>query len=90
LTLIALSEHLGKAALLLTCYSVGAALPMLLVGYGGQYVTARLKRVMPYTRLLQRGFGVVIILVAIAIFTEYDAVITVWLSRFYPDLPAGL
>jgi cytochrome c biogenesis protein CcdA len=90
LTLVASAEHLGRAALLLACYTAGAALPMLLIGYGGQYITARLKHALPYTRLLQQGFGVVTILVAIATYYQYDAIITAWLTRFYPDISAGL
>jgi cytochrome c-type biogenesis protein len=43
-----------------------------------------------YSRALQRGFGFVIVLVAIAMFYQYDTVVTVWLSNFYPDLTAGL
>jgi hypothetical protein len=43
-----------------------------------------------YTRPLQRSFGVVVILVAVAMFYQYDGVITVWLSNFYPDISAGL
>lgn len=91
LTLVATSEKLDRAALLLSVYAVGAAIPMLVIAYGGQYVTAHIRRLMPYTRAVQRGFGVVILLVAVALFTQYDAVATVWLSRFFPDtLAAGL
>lgn len=90
LTLIASAESLDRAALLLACYSAGAAIPMLLIAYGGQYVTARVRHLIRYTRALQRGFGVAIILVAVALFLQYDSVVTVWLSDFYPDISAGL
>jgi cytochrome c-type biogenesis protein len=90
LTLIASAESLGRAALLLACYSVGAAVPMLLIAYGGQYVSTRMKHLVRHTRVLQQGFGVVIVLVAVAMFYQYDTVVTVWLSNFYPDFTAGL
>jgi cytochrome c-type biogenesis protein len=90
LTLIASADSLDRAALLLACYAAGAAVPMLLIGYGGQYVSTRARHLVRYTRALQQGFGVVIVMVAIAMFFQYDAVITVWLSNFYPDISVGL
>ena len=90
LTLIASAQRLDHAATLLACYSIGAAVPMLLIAYGGQVVSTRAKNLVRYTRTLQRGFGVVIVLVAIAMFTQYDAIIAVWLSHYYPDLTVWL
>jgi cytochrome c-type biogenesis protein len=90
LTLIASADRLNHAALLLTCYTAGAALPMLLIAYGGQYFSTQLKHAVRYTRVLQQGFGIATILVAAATYNEYDAIITAWLTRFYPDLSAGL
>lgn len=90
LTLIASAQRLDHAATLLACYAIGAAIPMLLIAYGGQVVTTRAKNLVRYARPLQRGFGVVIVLVAVAMFTQYDAVIAVWLSHYYPDLTTWL
>ena len=90
LTLIASAQSLNRAALLLACYSAGAAVPMLLIAYGGQYVSTRVRHMVRHTSALQRGFGVVIVLVAIAMFYQYDTVMTVWLSNYYPDFTAGL
>ena len=90
LTLIASSQRLDHAALLLSAYSIGAAVPMLLIGYGGQIVSTRLRHVMRHTRALQQGFGMVIVLVAIATFYQVDTVITAWLANFYPSISGGL
>ncbi|CAN5839116.1 cytochrome c biogenesis CcdA family protein [soil metagenome] len=90
LTLVASAKSLDRAALLLACYSAGAAIPMLLIAYGGQYISTRARGLVRYTRVLQQGFGVVIVLVAIATFFQYDAVITVWLSNFFPEFSTGL
>jgi cytochrome c-type biogenesis protein len=89
LTLIASSKDLGRAALLLGCYAIGAALPMLLIAYGGHIVTTRVPRVVRYTHAMRRGFGAVVTVIAAAMFLEYDAVAVVWLSRFFPTLTAG-
>jgi len=90
LTLIATSEDLARAGVLLTAYAIGAAIPILLIAYGGQYATTQVRRLAPYTPALQRSFGVAVLLVALAIYTQYDTIITVWLSDFYPGHQTGL
>ena len=90
LTLIATSENLTRAALLLVTYAIGAGIPILLIAYGGQYATTHVRRFTPYTPALQRTFGVAVLLVALAFYTQYDTVVAVWLSDFYPNLQLGL
>jgi cytochrome c-type biogenesis protein len=90
LTLIATSQHLPHAALLLVVYAIGAGIPMLGIAYGGQYATTRIRRFARYTHRMQQGFGVVVILIAVAIYYQYDTLITVWLSQFYPGGQVGL
>ena len=43
LTIIATSQHLRWEALLLVAYAIGAAVPMLAIAYGGQFVTKRVR-----------------------------------------------
>ena len=90
LTLIATSENLTRAALLLVTYAIGAGMPILLIAYGGQYATTHVRRFTPYTPALQRTFGAAVLLVALAFYTQYDTVVAVWLSDFYPNLQLGL
>jgi cytochrome c biogenesis protein CcdA len=90
LTLIATSENLARAGTLLVAYAIGAALPILLIAYGGQYATTQVRKLAPFTPALQRGFGVAVLLVALAFYTQYDTTITVWLSDFYPGHQTGL
>ncbi len=90
LTLIATSENLTRAALLLVTYATGAGMPILLIAYGGQYTTTQVRRFAPYTPALQRTFGAAVLLVALAFYTQYDTVITVWLADFYPSRQLGL
>jgi cytochrome c-type biogenesis protein len=90
LTLIATSENLAHAGLLLFVYAVGAAIPILFIAYGGQYATTQMRRLAPYTPALQRSFGAAVLLVALALYTQYDIIITVWLSDFYPGHQTGL
>ena len=90
LTLIATSENLARAGLLLFAYAIGSAIPILLIAYGGQYATTQMRRLAPHTPALQRAFGAVVLLVAFAFYTQYDTIITVWLADFYPSHQTGL
>lgn len=90
LVLIATSHSLARSGALLACYATGAGVPMLLISYGGQYVTTRARGLARYAPVLQQAFGAAVLLVAIATYAQYDAIITLWLSNFYPNLQTGL
>jgi cytochrome c-type biogenesis protein len=40
--------------------------------------------------VLRRTFGAAVLLVAIALYTQFDTVITLWLAGYYPNLQMGL
>lgn len=80
LTLIATERDLGRAATLLLTYSAGAGIPMLLIAYGGQYMSTKVRTLIPYALRLQQMFGVLILMVAAAMYFQYDTLITLWLT----------
>ena len=90
LTLLATQTDLEWAALLLVFYAIGAAIPILAIGYGGQYVAQRVRRIAPYTQRIQQGFGVLVVGFAIAMYFQYDTLVSAWLSNFYPGGQIGL
>ena len=90
LTVIATSPHIRLEALLLIAYAIGAAVPMLAIAYGGQFVSTRVRSVARISHRLQQGFGVLVIVFAMAMQLQYDTLITVWLSNFYPNSQFGL
>lgn len=90
LTLIATTSDHGRAAVLLGAYAIGAGVPMLVIAYGGQYVTARVRLLARATHRLQQAFGVLILLTATAMHFEYDSLVTLWLSDLYPTSRLGL
>ena len=90
ITLLATQADVHWAALLLLFYAIGAAIPMLAIAYGGQYVTAHVRGIAPYAQRLQQCFGVLVIGFAVAMYFQYDTLITVWLSDFYANGPIGL
>jgi cytochrome c-type biogenesis protein len=90
LTAIATSPDRTHVALLLLTYTVGAALPMLAVAYGGQAISTRLRSLTPYAARLQQAFGAVVIAFAVSAFLQYDAVALAWLGQFIPGSHFGL
>jgi cytochrome c biogenesis protein CcdA len=90
LTAIATSPDHAHGALLLLTYTIGAALPMLGVAYGGQAISTRLRHVAPYAARLQQAFGVVVIAFALSGFLQYDAIALAWLGQFFPEGRLGL
>lgn len=90
LTTIATSPDRGHGEILLLTYTVGAALPMLAVAYGGQAISKRLRRVAPYTGRLQQAFGVIVIAFALSGFFQYDAIALAWLGQFFSEGRLGL
>ena len=90
LTAIATSPDHAHGALLLLTYTVGAAVPMLAIAYGGQAISTRLRRVAPYTARLQQAFGVIVIAFALSAFLQYDTIALAWLGQFFPEGRLGL
>lgn len=85
LTLIATSKDLVKAGLLLVAYAIGAGIPMLIIAYGGQYVTTKVRILAQYSRLIQQIFGVLILALAVAMYYQYDLVIQAKLLDLFPS-----
>ncbi len=75
LTLIAKQAEIARASVLLLAYAVGAGIPMLVIAYGGQTLTTKVKKIAQYAKQLQRFFGFIIILLAFAVYFQYDTVI---------------
>lgn len=90
LTLVASQPHWSQAAGLLALYSLGAALPMLGIAYGGQWALTRVRTLARHMHRLQQVMGVVVALVGLLTFLQYDTLVTLWLSDFYPSLAGGL
>lgn len=90
LTLVALQNDFGQASLLLVAYAIGAGLPMLAIAYGGQVLTTRVKGIAKYSARLQQIFGVILILLAGAIYFQYDTIIQTNLVKNFPTLGTGL
>lgn len=90
LVLVATSPDLLHSGVLLFAYSIGAALPMLGIAYGGQYATQKVRAFSRHSRQLQLGTGICVVLMSVAIYLEYDVLLISKLSFLYPDGRLGL
>lgn len=90
LTVVATSKDTAWASLLLIAFAIGAAIPMLVIAYGGQTVTARVRSLARIAPRLQQGFGAIVIAFAAATYFQYDTLAVAWLTQFYPNGQTGL
>jgi cytochrome c-type biogenesis protein len=86
LVLVVKAQDPVWSALLVICYAIGAAIPMLAIIHGGQYATRHVRLVARYTERLQQVFGVLVLLTALAIYFQYDIVIYARIAAFAPNL----
>jgi cytochrome c biogenesis protein CcdA len=84
LTLIATKQNLVEAAILLFAYAIGAGIPMLIIAYGGQYITTQVRSIAKYTGTIQKVFGILILLLTLAIYFNYDTLIQTKLLEYIP------
>jgi cytochrome c-type biogenesis protein len=87
LVLAAVNHQVLGAFVLLLLYGVGAALPMLIIAYGGRYLSRRLLSLRSRTAVLQRVGGAIVVSTAIAILLGWDVKLQLWLAPFLPSLP---
>ena len=86
LVLVAKAQDIGWSASLLLLYALGAGIPMLIIAYGGRFITSRVRAVARHARRLQQVFGALIVATAIAIYFQYDVLFYAWISNSIPTL----
>lgn len=72
ITLVATSAVTWSAFLITFIYSLGAAIPMFLIIYGGQKIISSSRTLSKYSEWIRRSFGVFMLLGALAIAFQYD------------------
>lgn len=90
LIFVATSPDWGNKLALLLAYSVGAGVPMLIIAYGGQMVTRRVRALSRHTVVLQRVCGVLVLGTAVLIASGYNSLLIARISQFYPEGRVGL
>lgn len=83
ITFAAVQGKFGRSLLLLTAYSLGAAVPMLLIGYGGRRLYRKILSLGKWGAIAHRVLGAVTIATVIALFFNVD---TLLLTHLPPSL----
>nr|AKQ03468.1 DipZ protein [uncultured Microgenomates bacterium Rifle_16ft_4_minimus_38077] len=88
---LALTGTVTKVALLITLsYSVGTAIPMLAIVYGGRSLLNRVPWLLRNTAKIQKIFGIIMILTAIAIYFNIDRNFQAYILDKFPNYGVGL
>ena len=88
---LAVSQRVNTSSVFLTLsYSLGTAVPLLLIMLGGKTLLGRLPFLTKNTAAIQRGFGILMILTSLALFTGLDRRIQSALLEVFPNYGSGL
>lgn len=87
-TALAATQSVNFAsALVVLSYAIGSGIPLLAIAYGGRSVIRKVPFLSNNLGKVQRVFGVVMLLTAVAIALNFDVLVTAWLTD---RLPSGL
>ncbi len=80
---LAATQTLNLSVVLVTIsFVVGVGVPLFILALLGQHILTKTRVLSPYTSWIQRVFGVIMILSAVAIYTGYDQVLQVKFAEF--------
>src|SRR5258708_2242517 len=83
---LAATQSVNFQVLLVTLsYALGLGVPLFLVALGGSVIFARMRKMSRFTGLVQQAFGVVMIGVALLIYTNYDKTIQLKILEACPS-----
>lgn len=90
IALAATGQVTSDAVVITLAYSLGTAIPMLLIIWGGQQLLARVPWLLHHTNQIQKAFGVVMILTALTIYNGWDRTFQSYVLTKFPGYGAGL
>lgn len=79
-----------SAFLITLAYSTGTALPMLAIMWSGRTLLQRVPWLLANTRKIQKAFGILMILTAMAILTNFDRSFQTFILKTFPQYGIGL
>jgi cytochrome c biogenesis protein CcdA/thiol-disulfide isomerase/thioredoxin len=75
LTLAAVQSALGPTLFLMSAYSIGAAAPMLLIGYGGRRISERVTSLRRWGPATHKALGALTLMTVVALFFNLDTLL---------------
>lgn len=85
LSLAGTAETVGRGIGLLVAYSAGLGVPFLLSAVALGSFLKFFKRYRPFIPIVERGAGVILIVVGVLVFTNYYLVLNAWAIALTPD-----
>ena len=89
-TLAATGQVTLNVVLVTLAYVIGVGIPLFIFAYGGQRVIGKTRFMSAYTGRVQQVFGVLMLLTALAIYTNYDKVLQLKLLNAFPSYSQAL
>lgn len=88
---LALSQAVDASSVFITlAYTLGTALPLFLIMQGGRSLLNRFPWFTTHASGIQRGFGVLMMVTALALFTGADRAFSTWILTTFPSYGTGL
>jgi len=83
---LAATQSVNFQVILVTlAYALGLGIPLFLVSMGGSFLFTRMRKFTKYTGRVQQVFGVIMICVALLIYTNYDKTIQLKILEAFPS-----
>ena len=89
-TLAATGRVSFSVVLITLAYVIGVGIPLFLFAYGGQRIITGTRSLSAHLGRIQQAFGLIMLLTAFAIYTNYDKVIETKLLDLFPVFSASL
>ncbi len=90
ITLAATSSVNSETVIVTFAYSIGTAIPMLAIMVFGRNLFTKIPWLLPNTLKIQKGFGMLMILVALGIFFNFDRKFQSYVLEKFPSYGTGL
>lgn len=84
-TLAATQAVNGKVVLVTLAYVVGLGIPLFLFSLAGSRIFSKMRQLTKYTGRIQQVFGLIMVLAALLIYTNYDKLIQVKILDLFPS-----
>ena len=88
---LAASGQISLNVILVTIfYILGVGIPLFIFAYGGQQIITKTRFISKYTGRIQQVFGILMILTAVAIYTNYDTYIQTKILDAFPGFNSAI
>ncbi len=88
---LSITAEIGLAAVLITlAYSIGTAIPMLIITHSGKKIFTKVPWLLEHTTQIQQFFGVLMIFTALGLFMRVDTKFQTYVLETFPNYGVGL